>query len=324
MNETQQFDFDDVKTNFAECAEPGVHRDVDFATYQGWKAVNSGVISCGTISMRHFQAALAGELSNDDTKSRKFGRAVHTRLLEPEQYKQRVLVADPCCAILKSGDRKGETCCKAASRVILGEIPMWFCGTHAPAESIEPDDFVSAEEAERIEALAKNLHEHKAMSLLKTDGWSEVSLVFDVNGVRMKGRIDRFSESAKFVLDLKKTRVGHGTREECQKAIGNYNYLRQAAIYVKGIELLFGFTPRFVWVFIEEAPPYEVNIIEPEQWELEFAWNQVAAVLANYALSKERNRFDGYVRFDDQGTIVSSHLGALPAYMARVIREGTE
>lgn len=320
-----ELDFESIRTNFADCVEPGIYRDIPSADYRGWRAVNSGVVTWGTISMRHFKAALDGEVSNDDTKSRKFGRAVHTRLLEPDQYDKRIMIAQPCCAILKTGDRKGETCCKSSSRYIYDfmlEENLWFCGTHAPSDSIMPDDSVSVDESEHIEALAKSLHEHKAMSLLKASGWSEVSLVFDVNGVRMKGRIDRFSESAKFILDAKKCRIGHGTMEECRKAIGDYGYLRQMAIYRKGIEVLLGIKPRCIWLFIEEGPPYEPQIVEAEEWELDHAWSVVSGIIDAYRLAKDSGRYDGYIKFAEDGSIISSHMGAYPQYMARAIQEG--
>lgn len=319
MTAQLELDFDNARTNFADCAMPGVHRDVDFLTYQSWQAVNSGVVTWGTISMRHFQAALNGDISSDDTKSRKFGRAVHTRLLEPGRFRERVLIAQPCVAELKTGGRKGDACGRAGSRFLSDR---WYCGTHAPAEALTPLDYLSAEEADRVETMAKSLHEHKAMSLLKADGWSEVSLIFDVCGVRMKGRIDRFSESSRFILDLKKCRVGYGTMEHCRKAIADYGYMRQMSIYRKGAEILCGFKPSCVWLFVEEGPPYEPQIVEAEEWELDHAWSAVSGIINGYVLAKERGIFDGYIRFDSSGQIISSHIGGYPPHMARLIQEG--
>jgi len=318
--EQYEFDFGDPQPILAECAEPGVHRDIDFDTYRSWQAVNSGVVTWGTISMRHFQAAINGEVPNDDSASRKFGRAVHTRLLEPNEYKNRVLISRPCCSLLKSGDRKGEECGKSTSFIDNGG--NWFCGTHKPADAFMPADFVSQNEALRIEEMATELHSHKAMSLLKASGWSEVSIVFDVDGIRMKGRIDRFSQASRFILDLKKCRVGYGTLDECRKAIANYGYMRQMAIYRKGIEKLLGFKPKCVWLFVEESPPYQPQIIEAEEWELDHAWSSVAGIINGYAAAKAKGVFDGYVRFSDDGEIISSHMGGYPPFMARSIQEG--
>ena len=43
-------------------------------------------------------------LDSDDTKDRKLGRAIHVKLFEPDRFNEIVRVADPCCAILKSGN----------------------------------------------------------------------------------------------------------------------------------------------------------------------------------------------------------------------------
>lgn len=312
-------EMESVPTNFADCPTPGIYFDKVFEDYRSWRAFNSGVIKYGEISQCHMHAAFNGEISNEDTQSRKFGRAVHTRLLEPERYASRVMVSEPCVMSLKTGDRKGQACGKAGSYVSNGR---WFCGTHKPDEAILPPEMVSREEHDRIERMAQMLHDHPAMALLKADGWSECSIVYDFNGLRMKGRIDRYSRKSQFVLDAKKCRVGYGTMELCRKAIADYGYMRQMAIYQKGIEILEGFQPRCLWLFIEEAAPYCPQIVEAEQWELDHAWQHVAGILTGYKASQERGRFDGYVKLDNQGNILSNHVGGYPTWMAKAIQEG--
>lgn len=315
-----ELSFDDVVTNTCECPNPGIYFDEDFDLYRQWKAFNSGVIKYGEVSQRHMHAAYNGEISNEDTKSRKFGRAVHTRLLEPKKYADRVLVSRPCCAELKSGDRKGQACGKSGSCV--DDSMNWYCGTHKPAEVSVPAEFVSQDEHDRVEKMATSLHSHPAMELVRANGWSECSLVYDFNELRLKGRIDRYSKEARFVLDLKKCRVGYGTMELCRKAIAEYGYMRQMAIYWKGIEILEGFRPRCLWLFIEEGPPYCPQIVEAEEWELEHAWQHVAGILSGYKTSAERGRFDGYVKFDNTGQIISNHTGGYPTWMAKQIQDG--
>lgn len=319
MVEQMEMNFaNDVPSNFADCPEPGLHRDVPFEKYASWKALNSGCIRQPT--MRHVKAAFDGEIANDDTKSRKFGRAVHTRFLEPEHYKERVLIAESCSAELKSGDRKGQRCGKTGSCV--DEAMRWYCGTHKPADASVPTEYVSADEAERIESMASNLHGHKAMDLLRADGWSECSVVFDWNGLKVKGRLDRFSESARFALDVKKMRVGKGSMDDCRHAIDEYGYLTQFSVYWKAVEVLCGFRPRCLWLFIEEDAPFDVQLVEAEEWELEHAWQSVAGVLDGFQSCVESGYFPGYVRFGNDGTILSNHLGALPLRKAKLIQEG--
>lgn len=315
-----ELDFDDAPTNFADCPNPGIYFDEDFNKYRSWKAFNSGVIKYGEISQCHMHAAYNGEISNEDTTSRKFGRAVHTRLLEPEKYAQRVVVSQPCCAELKSGDRKGKACGKAGSCV--DESMRWYCGTHKPDVFSVPAEYVNQDEYDRIELMARSLHEHPAMAMLRAEGWSEASIVYDFNGMRIKGRIDRLSRKARFNLDAKKCRVGYGTMELCRKSIVDYGYMKQMAVYQKGIEVLEGYQPRCLWLFIEDGPPYCPQVVEAEQWELDHAWQHVAGILSGYKASMERGRFDGYVKFDDDGRILSNHSGGYPVWMAKKIQAG--
>lgn len=329
MNDEQaELEFEDtLSTNANECPSQGIYRDVPFATYADWKAINSGVVKWGDrVSLKHMHAALNGLLPNEDTLSRKFGRAVHSRLLEPETFADRVLVSQPCCAILKSGDRKNLPCGKTASVLTVPSSfsggPSWFCGTHKPDGAIAPDEFVTPAELERIEAMAAGLHNHPLMSLLRAKGWSETSVVFNWGELRCKGRLDRYSKDARFVVDIKKMRLGYGSMEECRKAIEKYQYLAQACIYWKAIEVLEGFRPRMIWLFIEEQFPFDIQFVEADEWELEHAWQRVAAVLAGYQKCVESGVFPGYVKVDENNQIISNHLGAFSPWMAQKIQRG--
>jgi len=225
---------DDVRSNFAECPPAGIYRDIPFADYAGWKAINSGIVKWGHVSQRHMKAAFDGKIANEDTLSRKFGRAVHTRLLEPELFSERVLVSSPCSALLKSGDRKGERCGKAAGHRVQGGD--WYCGTHKPDDAIQPEDFVTEAELQRIEAMATALHESPVTALLKAEGWSEASIVFKQDSLVLKGRLDRISQQAGMLLDLKKMRLGYGTMEDCRRAIDRYSWMNQMRLYSQGVK----------------------------------------------------------------------------------------
>src|SRR5690606_29876450 len=115
----------------------------------------------GRPSMKHMKAAVEGKFEDADTTALKFGRAVHCRLLEPERYGTDILVATPCQAMTGKGKP-----CGARAKNWHQESNTWYCGikSHAPEGCIEPRDYVSEEEAERIERMAKALHDHEAMA----------------------------------------------------------------------------------------------------------------------------------------------------------------
>src|SRR5688572_27676231 len=87
---------------------PGIHYDLSFADYARIPALNSSVLKWGhppSGSMLHLKAAIDGEIETEDSRDRKFGRALHVRLLEPDRYRSEILIAGECGAIKKSGQR---------------------------------------------------------------------------------------------------------------------------------------------------------------------------------------------------------------------------
>ena len=281
-----------------ELPEPGIHQNVAFETYKAWPAINSGAVKWGMVSPKHMRAGLDGLLDSGDTKDRKLGRAIHVMLLEPDRFHEQICVADPCSAVLKSGDRKGEACGND-SKFYDGE--NWFCGTHSKGkDGQEPTDYVSRDEFRRIERIAESIHEHQVMELFRRPGWSEVSLLWEESGLKFKGRLDRYSGGdGAVIIDIKKCQVGAGDREDCEKSICNYGWYRQAAIYMRGIEVLTGTRPDFVWVFIEDNHPFDVNVIPIDEETYEIGKWEVDQVISSYRLAMKNDNFHGYI-YDPQ------------------------
>jgi exodeoxyribonuclease VIII len=93
-------------------------------------------------------------------------------------------------------------------------------------------------------------HPH-ARELLTSDGVSEASILFELNGVKCKCRPDRLPSSTRIngrpvIMDLKTT----DDIEKIKYAIVDYRYDVQAAFYSAGYEQQYGETPVFVFVFV--------------------------------------------------------------------------
>jgi hypothetical protein len=291
-----QLDFTDefsaAETNQGTVPPVGIHRGIAFPIYQQWRAINSGVGKWLGVSMLHGHCALNGQISSDDTTSRKFGHATHKRVLEPLEYAAELLVSEQCSAITAKGTR----CSNAGYKLKDGN---WYCGTksHAPSDATEPKDAVTAEEAERIERIAERLHSHFAITdCLRAKGFSEVSIAWEYLGQMMKGRIDRLETDNEFIIDLKKVQQGKGTKRDCRAAIEKWAYHRQAAMYVRGIETLTGIRPRFYWVFVEEKVPFDVNVLMAKDIDIEIGWREITDVVSAYAGCVKRGEFPGYIK----------------------------
>jgi hypothetical protein len=191
----------------------------------------------------------------------------------------------------------------------------WFCGQHKPpGVSPVPSDYVSTDEADRIERIAESLSEHKAAAnLLDRQGPSEASVIWRHNELWLKGRIDRCSgrgistdDSPPEILDLKKCQVGSANHADCEKAIYNYNMHRQAAMYVWGIEAVRGTRPNFTWIFVEDGPPYDVCLVRVDEETLEIGRSEIKHVLRLWTQAVSGGSYPGF------SPIV--FRGGLPAY----------
>lgn len=275
-------------------SEPRIIHDLTFAEYQALPGLNSSTLKWGTVSMKHLKCAVDGLMDAEDSRDRKFGRAVHCRILEPERYKQDVLIAGRCSARLKSGKNKGELCGNQGSVMYNG---VWYCNTkgHAIAEATAPEEFVSKDESKRIEDMAASLHEHEVMQLFRREGWSEVSVTWQASGLDCKARLDKFTLNGPMILDIKKCQVGRGDNEQCSKSILNYGWHRQAAMYVDAVAACGHPGAEFVWVFIEDGPPYDVNVIKADAETLSIGRFEYRQILDNWKISNRQEKYSGYV-----------------------------
>lgn len=289
---------DSTPQNFADCPAAGIHHDIPFEKYAAWRAINSGVVKAGMISPKHMHAAFNGQIKVEDSRSMKLGRAIHAMLLEPDTFKSRFIVAGPCEAVLKSGDRKGNQCGRQAS--MLGSDDRWYCGIHEHAETGWTGDVITQDEWNRCQSVNEAIKQHWALKLIRRQGWSEVSLRWERSGLPMKGRLDRYAEGKRpVILDVKKCRVGFGTVEECERSISRYSYHVQASMYVDGIEQLTGVRPEFVWIFCEDNHPFDINVIPMSDDVFKIGWHIARTAIERYCRALNESELWGYIRIPE-------------------------
>jgi hypothetical protein len=317
-----ELDFDQsVQTCIVDCPEPGLYQGIDFKTYAAWQAVNSGVLKWGQISPKHFHAALNGLLPSDDTSSKKLGRAIHCYILERDRYETDFNIVGECMA-MKEPKRKGDTPGKCTNQSkYVGKDGVHYCGVHSPSEA-ELDftkEIISETQHHQCVRVAAALKEHPAMRWLKRKGYSETSMVWDYRGLRMKGRLDRISLDHGTILDLKKIRVGYGTTERCQRQAYDLGYHIQAAGYVKGVRRLTGASPVFLWIFVEENEPFDVQVIQAGEQDLLIGLHEIKTTLDRYIAARDSAELYGYVRVFGDGDVQETniHPGILPMWVLR-------
>ena len=282
--------------------QPGIYPNMPGDVYRSIPAINSTALKKGVISQRHLQAALEGECEDEDSADRRKGRAIHCRLLEPDIFKEAFPIAKKCCATKKDGGK-----CTNEGKFELNGV--WFCGTHKLKEARTPYDYLTATELKDVEGMAKSIKNHSVMELFLATDWNELSVVFECMGLPCKARLDKNSFENRITFDLKKGQPEKLTTDQCERQIADRLYHVQAAFYVDSL-VAHGYPePQFHWVFIEEKPPYEINVIIASEETIQIGRLIYRQILETWKRSNAQGKFHGYVR-----SLKSLSPGGLPAW----------
>lgn len=282
---------------------PGIWPGVPFADYCTIPAMNATTLLHGRNSMAHLKAAIDGKLEDEDTKALNMGRAFHCRVLEPDLFSSRYAVAKPCCAILASGKRKGEPCGNAG---LHGDGDEWYCGQHANDDApVSGKDRISEDEFQRIEAMRASVMAHPIIKQIRRRGGFETTAIGDVEGVLCKARFDKLitdGPGRPVIIDLKKCRVGYGSRDRIDRAIFDYAYYFRAALYLDVLKAAGGPADvPFVLVFVEDEYPYAVNVTQVSDEWIEIGRVEYTRLLAELTECQKSGVWPGYR--DEDGNV---------------------
>lgn len=139
---------------------------------------------------------------------------------------------------------------------------------------------IKTSDIEECKLAAESLRNHPiAGPILTGEGRSEVTIIFEVDGIRCKARIDRVPDDTDYLVDLKKTRdaqpgrwVDGKTDAYFQQSkfayqVKDMGYYIQAGLYLYGWNQACPESPRARWinVCVEQDPPCKVMVYELEQ-----------------------------------------------------------
>jgi hypothetical protein len=157
-------------------------------------------------------------------------------------------------------------------------------------------------EFEQVQSMASALAEHPTASMVfnPARGPAERSLFWQdtETGVWCRARLDHmptadYTARWFIVSDYKTTRSAHP--EQISKAVYDYGYHIQAAMYLEGVRALgIHADPRMVFVFQEKAAPYVTTVIELDHVALKIGHSQLRKALALYRQCSESGRWPGY------------------------------
>ena len=106
-------------------------------------------------------------------------------------------------------------------------------------------------------AIYKAKFEGESIGKLIENSELEMALYWGEN-IKCKGKIDILNRDMKIIFDIKKC----DNALNFQKSINNYEYYRQAAWYLEGIQEITGENYKFIFIAIEDKFPYGIKCYE--------------------------------------------------------------
>lgn len=236
----------------------------------------------------------AKEHPEDPTPALLFGQLFHKVVLEPEKFSDDFAVAPNMDKRTAAG--------KQAWKEFLES---------AEGQAVVPEDLFS--QAAEMAAAVEN--EPLAVKLL--DGAREVPYFWhdELTGIWCKCRVDclntRFSQP--IIVDLKS--ATDASTEAFTRDAVKHGYDLQAAMYSEGVAACTGKYPLFVFIVVEKAPPYAVNILQADDLFVQRGELLLRESLEKYRYCAQSNNWYGYLGRENQ----INNL-ALPAWLAKELQ----
>lgn len=222
---------------------PGIYPDVPAEVYHRRElgVVNNGALNIlANHTPSHYRAWVDDAAEQSETPALLFGRAFHALALEPDTFRQQFAL-QPVFGDLRT---------KAAKE----SRDSWL----ADHPGVTP---VSADDWQRMQAMAKAVREHPIAGQFFVGGMPEATCVWidPRTGLICKSRKDYWREDLWMIGDLKST--DDASPRAFARSVVNYGYHLQDAHYTAGPQTLFGReSPRFLFVAVEKSPPYAVGV----------------------------------------------------------------
>lgn len=280
--------------------EDGVYRGIReevYHTHESWAGrISASMLWPGNTSMRHLKAAMGRQIDTD-SEDKKFGRDFHCRLLTPDLFKNEYKVMPDYVAELfdvqEDGTYKSKSDGKSYSKPKAGTEYKQAVAAWEAENANSPQ--LPIEHLDRIEAMADAVYEHDAVGLLRAKGGHEVSIATTIEGLPAKCRTDKLTDGKfkgkRVIIDLKKCQCAD--EYDCRRAIRDYGYYFRAAFYIDIVRAATGDDAHFIWVFIEDKPPYDVNVIAASDEDYTIGRFEYRNVIERYKQCLESGRWPG-------------------------------
>jgi len=210
----------------------------------------------------------------EPTAAMRLGTAVHTMVLEQDQWDNRYITAPELDRRTKAG--------KEAWTALMAEAG--------------DRELISVEDRAIVSRMAEAVWMHPAAAmLLHWQGKAETTHMWvdAPTGLQCKCRPDWLTNDGTLIIDLKTT--DDASPQGFRKSIANFRYHTQSAWYLQGVELATGQRPdQFIFICVEKKPPYAVAVYAADQEMIEIGGQHARRDLMRLAECHKAQRWPGY------------------------------
>lgn len=191
------------------------------------------------------------------TETMKLGSAIHSLLIEPDNFNRDFLVMPELNLRTKEGrETKAKLELENKDKTILSN-----------------DLYIQATNCANV------IKESEFNNFFK-NGYGERSYFGEIDGVKCKCRPDYIvnDRGRAFIVDLKTTGFGGANPNEFSRKVANMGYYIQAAFYLELIEDI----KNFFFLVIETEPPYMIGLYDLDNVSLDYGREQIKKAINVY------------------------------------------
>lgn len=269
--------------------EPGVHRDVAAEDYHAWDAASASQLEHLLRSPAHLAAYRANPPAS--TPAQVLGTAIHTAVLEADEFDDRYVTGKQCEAETSKGGR----CSRAGTWPVAGG--GFRCTQHltdgSPVDTSRT--VLSPEDRQMCRDVADSVHRHSvAGPLIRAATHTEVCIVWDdpVTGVRCKARLDAYAPLDGGAIPDLKTALD-GDYLSFERSILRWGYHRKAWFYLRGAAEVGLPAKHFPLVVVEKSAPYAVDVYRVSDSVVTYIEDQMTALLTLYGECSASGQWPG-------------------------------
>lgn len=253
--------------------EPGMWPGIPMQSYLAIDALSAGRLQWLAASPLHYRRAIdRGE--NAETEATALGTALHMAVLEPGRFAETYTAEpDPFELAPDAVKPRATKAYKDACAKLEGQGKI----------VLKSDDFSKV--CEMTGAILNHRHASRALSKARD---REVTMLWERDGRLCRGRGDALGDGV--LVDVKTTR---NLRGFSPYVVTNLGYYRQAGWYVDGARRLGCDVRHFLFIAVENVPPYDVGVFALDRSALEFGIAEANALVDLLGRCEDENEWPG-------------------------------